>query len=201
MRCVVFVDYSYFAAITLSELKSAEWLVQNIKSWTGQDFAGADWLVNVYDAQFDSKHRAFVPPRLRYQADVELKRIAKSGCKLRLGEYALRFQQGGRMTKFHNPGEPFFVQKGVDSLLVVDAMRELYGGAECLFFITNDRDFIPLFKEIVGARKRRRLFLFFSAVAGESEDIISLVGRDFVFDISNKEWLPSKVRSEREGSR
>ena len=197
MRGAIFVDYAFYRRITLLQIKDGKWLINNIKLWCkknpgvlGTINRVTEWEVYIFDARYDGNHAKFLKPGLIHEFQEDYHRMEKVGMHVRLGEYAIRYKVNDRMAKYGEFGEPYFMQKGVDTLIAIETMDELQKGAAVFCYITNDRDFIPLFNRIKDEHKVS--CVFYSSTAGESPGILSAV--TFATDVNKEGWLQGSTR-------
>ena len=132
-------------------LSSTQELIEHVKKHVGNLGHIERWRCFAYDARYAGKAELSVHPAERASRKRLHALLHNAGFTLRYGSYVVRdMKVVGNVSSLK-----VIVQKGVDTMIVVDAMREaIKVGTETLIFITGDSDFIPLFLELRNLRRR-----------------------------------------------
>lgn len=158
-RAAIFVDAEYFRISCLGRtdiLSSSTKLIEFIKSSVPELSEVDRWRCFAYDARYAGKAELSVHPAERSARKRLHRMLIDGGFTVRFGSYVLRDIRVVGDVK----STRVMVQKGVDTMIVVDAMREAFTvGTETLIFITGDSDFVPLFSEL-RVRKKRTVLLY-----------------------------------------
>jgi len=185
-RGAVFIDNGYWVKTTLFSPTSPDWVVKNIVSWCPELKNVEQWMVYVYDAEYDLESVPFYESQLMIPRGIakyhrrELQELRDRGFCVRVGGYVPRNENGlSRMQ-----------QKGVDSLIVIDAMDELHHfNTDTFVFFASDRDFVPVFKRILmGVDEGARAYMFFSSLTGKT-GIETSVPELRVRDVQGAKWV------------
>ena len=149
-RAAIFVDAEYFRISCLGEIadgfisstsKLIKYVQDNIEGVQHID----RWRCFAYDAKYVGRAESFAHPADRVTRKKMHRMLLDAGFTVRFGSYVLRDIRVVGDVK----STRVIVQKEVDTMIVVDAMREAFTvGADTLIFITGDSDFIPLFREL-----------------------------------------------------
>jgi uncharacterized LabA/DUF88 family protein len=154
IRAAIFIDVEYFRIACgawsydeKSVLRNTSEFIDAVKmSAPAGSFDGVGrWKCFAYDAVYRWECKPFVTEEeLRHRTAIH-EQLAKGGFRLQLGQFVV---------KKNGTPSATIVQKGVDTKLVIDAMREAaFGSTKLFIFVTGDSDFLPLIQELRAMRK------------------------------------------------